>query len=471
MDFNVEAEDVDNYFNDDNYSERRRKRKRQIQYIAAVSAIITALMTIPLEPPRIGNCRNLRGEALLYARSWDDDMFRRQFRLCREDFGNLLVLISPLITRDSVKATASSGSPICSELRLMITLRILAGAKYLDMIWYRVSVDHVHEYVIDCLRAINSVVDNIKVPVTDAEWRAESEKFRNVLTEKHGSMGDEMLGGICGAGDGFVVQISEPVASDLCGTPSKNYMNRKGFFALLVQAFCGAHTNFWYFEVGWPGATNDITAYKQTDLHKNSTNKLLPTSIPSWVSYVLDEAYSSVGGCHLTPFSSHQLKNAKDIIADPNRVLYFKMRTFNHTLSSQRITIERAFGQLVRRWGILWGPNSSRLSNVSLMVQCCAKLHNICVERWLIDGRRTGMSVTDNFENIPEQMNIEDAVRPDDIEIRARLNNRFEGITRRAARNDLRLVMMQMIWDTGLRVTSEDDLLGLPSVAEDVIDM
>jgi hypothetical protein len=34
-----------------------------------------------------------------------------------------------------------------SLLRLMITLRILDGAKYLDMIWYRVDVD---EYVLDC---------------------------------------------------------------------------------------------------------------------------------------------------------------------------------------------------------------------------------------------------------------------------------------------------------------------------------
>ena len=179
-------------------------------------------------------------------------MFRRQFRLCCEDFGNLLTL-------NVVKTTASSGSSICPELRLMITLRILAGAKHLDIIWYRVSVDHVQEYVVDCLKAIKSAVDNINVLKTDAEWRLESEKFRAVLTVKHGSMGDEMLDGICGAGDGFVVQISGPMRSDLDGRPSKIYMNGKGFFALLVQAFCGAHTNFWFFRVGWPGATNDIT--------------------------------------------------------------------------------------------------------------------------------------------------------------------------------------------------------------------
>ena len=458
----------DEYCDADEKSVRHRQKIRKFtESVAAIAAAtLLAISTIPLEPPRIGNCRNTRLEALQYVRSWDDDMFRRQFRLCREDFGNLLTLIAPLIARNEVKAIASSGSSISPELRLMITLRILAGAKHLDMIWYRVSVDHVQEYVEDCLKAINSVVDNINVPKTDAEWRIESEKFRAVLTDKHGSMGDEMLGGICGAGDGFVVQIIEPVKSDLDGRPSKIYMNRKGFFALLVQAFCGAHTNFWFFRVGWPGATNDITAYKQTALHKNSTNRSLATSIPDWVSYVLDEAYSSIGGCHLTPFTSHQLKKAF-LLDDASKTLYYKMRSFNHTLSSQRITIERAFGQLVRRWGILWGPNSARLSKVSLMVQCCAKLHNICVERWLINGRRTGLDAVDQLENIPDQMNIENADRPEDAEVAMRLTNRYVGIGTRAARCDIRTDMMNMIWDTGLRITSSEDLVGLPIIGDD----
>ena len=462
---------VDNFL--DNTSEmievdaqRRKRAKLQGTIIAVVTATILAFTNIPLEPPRIGNSRNSRPEALQYVRSWDDDMFRRQFRLCREDFGDLLSKIAPLIERNEAMARKSSGSSICPELRLMITLRILAGEKYLDMIWYRVSVDHVHEYVEDCLMAINSMVDNIRIPVTNEEWRVESEKFRAVLTAKHGSMGDEMLGGICGAGDGFVIPITEPVKADLEGRPSKNYMNRKGFFALLVQAFCGAHTNFWYFKVGWPGATNDITAYKQTELHKNSTNRLLATSIPNWVSFVLDEAYSSVGGCHLTPFTSHQLQRAF-LLPDRCKILYLKMRSFNHTLSSQRITIERAFGQLVRRWGILWCANSSRLKNVSLMVQCCAKLHNVCVDRWLIEGRRGGIDVTTQLEIVPEQMNMDDLYRPDDDEVAERLTNRYTGIGIRAARCDLRVAMMEMIFGTGLRIVSAEDLIGLPSVGED----
>jgi DDE superfamily endonuclease len=234
------------------------------------------------------------------------------------------------------------------------------------------------------------------------------------------------------------VRCAEPVARDLDGKPTKNYMNRMGFFALLVQAFCGAHTNFWYFCGGWPGATNDITAYKQTSLHHNSTNKDLPTSTPKWASFLLDEAYSSVRGCHLTPHSQHQLKKAL-LLGEDRKTLYFKMRTFNHVLSSQRITIKRAFGQLVRRWGILWCANSSRLKNVSLIVQCCAKLHNVYVERWVKDGRRTGFTAYNEVEIIPEHVNVDIGTLPTDEDVANRLNNHYQGISERAANSDIGL--------------------------------
>ena len=277
-----------------------------LKRLAVLTVVTTAIMAsfIPIEPPRIGNSRNDRSHAIQYVRSWDDDMFHRQFRLCREDFGFLLRLISPLIQRNERKAVASSGSSICPELRLMITLQILAGAEYLDMIWYRVNVDYVSDIVLDCAHAINSTLKNINIPATEAEWIFETEQYRSVLRKKHGSIGDEILGGICAAGDGLVIQITEPVASDLLGKPSRNYMNRKGFFALLVQAFCGAYTKFWYFNVGWPGATNDIIAYKQTELFIAATYDL----IPPWVPFLLDEAYSSCGGRRLSPFSQSQLR-------------------------------------------------------------------------------------------------------------------------------------------------------------------
>jgi hypothetical protein len=60
------------------------KRRKLVATVAAVTiGVLTVFSTIHLEPPRIGNCKNMRPEALQYVRSWDDDMFRRQFRICR----------------------------------------------------------------------------------------------------------------------------------------------------------------------------------------------------------------------------------------------------------------------------------------------------------------------------------------------------------------------------------------------------
>ena len=79
---------------------------------------------------------------------------------------------------------------------------------------------------------------------------------------------------------------------------------------------------------------------------------------------------------HLTPYSLYQFKCAKR----NNQLLYFKMLAFNNVLSSQRITIERAFGILVRRWGILWRPIAYSLNRVGKIVRVCPMLHNICVD-------------------------------------------------------------------------------------------
>ena len=177
---------------------RDNDQQATFQRLAVLAVVTTAMMAafIPIEPLRIGNSRNDRLHALQYVRSWDDNMFRRQFRLCREDFGSVLRLISPLIQRNEKKAVASSGSSVSPELRLMITLRILAGAKYLDMIWYRVDVDHVNEIVLDCVHAINSTLNNINTPATETEWIFETEQYRSVanrLKNRYATIGSRAV--------------------------------------------------------------------------------------------------------------------------------------------------------------------------------------------------------------------------------------------------------------------------------------
>jgi hypothetical protein len=92
---------------------------------------------------RIGNVHRDGAEILIWAAELDEKMFNRQFRLCRTDFFYVLVKISDDLSKNTKNDICSSGSPITLELMLLITLRILAGASYLDMIHYRVYIDSV----------------------------------------------------------------------------------------------------------------------------------------------------------------------------------------------------------------------------------------------------------------------------------------------------------------------------------------
>jgi hypothetical protein len=63
------------------------------------------------------------------------------------------------------------------------------------------------------------------------------------------------------AGNGLVIEISQPAAKCLRGRPISIFRNRKSLWGLIVQAFCDAFTKFHVFDVKWSGGTNYIIAY------------------------------------------------------------------------------------------------------------------------------------------------------------------------------------------------------------------
>ena len=228
---------------------------------------------------------------------------------------------------------------------------------------------------------------------------------------------------------------------------SSIFRNRKGFWAIIAQGFCDAYTRFGVFDVKWPGGTNDIIAYQMADIYKRANDHLFP----SWATFVLDEAYSSCGGMHLTPFSFNQLRRAKEM----NEVQYRKMLAFNNVLSSQRITIERAFGILVRRWGILWRPIAFSLVRAAKIARVCAMLHNVCVDRWKLNKLPPYTNRCRRWPDVPEQFLVEDSM-PNDESIILRMHNNYT--TARASNNcALRHMMMEDIYDAGIVTTSDTE--------------
>ena len=106
------------------------------------------------------------------------------------------------------------------ELKLLITLRLLAGASYLDMIWYGVSVDTVHRLFIKTLKDIDKVEQDIKPPISEECCQ----KLKNGWEEKSiRKKGIDIMPGTILAGDGLVIEISGPTEKDRRGLDLAKY--------------------------------------------------------------------------------------------------------------------------------------------------------------------------------------------------------------------------------------------------------
>ncbi len=337
-----------------------------LQFLLAMRCIVSTFRkrkrNMNVKRKRRCNVHRDRAADISFINSWSDDMFRRQFRVTRADFALLEGTILEHMqingydyAKHASYAARSSGSPISLELRLYITLRILSGASYLDMIWYGVEIRSVPGLFWRTVCDMDAALDNINFPTDEPGIRQVVENWAIKRKDRHGfatNMGTAL------AVDGFVIETVKPDPKDLNGQEVSCYRNRKGVWGLISQVACDANAKIRFVQTDWPGATNDLTCFRETALFM----LLKSDNFPEWLHIVADEAYSPLsaecGWRILTPYSQHQLNSAKQkdwqnlqdwkdrMAIDANVTLakpvdeYWKMRAFNHELSSERITIE-----------------------------------------------------------------------------------------------------------------------------------
>ncbi len=306
-----------------------------------------------------------RGYAVHEMSQLSDTSFTRMFRLDRKLFYSVLLpMIKPLVepkSRGKLNAMNSSGSFISAETRLAVTLRWLAGGSHLDICFAfgigTGSFYHEDGILWRTMAAIDSVLD-LSFPLYDASVLKEtSEGFSQF---SHGRMKGCVM-----AVDGWVVKTRAPHA----GTEVENatcFRNRKGFYGLVVMAGCDHRCRFTMWSTQSPGSTNDCIAWEFTKLYRDV---IACNQLPPQYYFIGDEAFINTNN-FLTPWSGHGIGVARD--------------SFNFHLSVMRQCIERAFGILVRRWGIFWRPLSVGFERWRVVLRVCAKLHNLCIDGGIV---------------------------------------------------------------------------------------
>ena len=301
-----------------------------------------------------------RGWSIEAMEMLEDHEFTRMFRLNRQAFNDLLQKITLIMPeKDEKKAISSSGSVIKNKVKLAITLRWLAGASYLDLSFgFAVSRSTIFNndrgILWPTIRAINEAV-RLTYPTDIEEIQRISEEFAD---KTHG-----IFDNIAGAIDGLVIKTRQPFIDECQGNPVA-FRNRKGTFGILALGVADIRGKFLSFSCNWSGSTHDSYAYadsKLYDMFENNFNNLIPEQF-----YLIgDEAFTNTNRM-LSPWAGRNLDAYKD--------------SFNYHLSSCRQCIERAFGMLVKRWGILWRKLTCSFDKWPLVAMVCARLHNICID-------------------------------------------------------------------------------------------
>ena len=312
---------------------------------------------------RDGNVARDRAAMLNEINGLPDYVFRSMFRVNRETFEEILTKIdSKMPVMDVAYAQRNvegcRGMPLTNRVKLLATLRFLAGGMKWDICmafkigfgsFFATNLSGVVWPTCDAIDASYSIGLD---PNNHDELKKMAEEFSHISLYSA-----EVFSKVVMAMDGWVMQTRKPYDSEVINVQS--YMNRKGFWGMVVLAGCDARTRFTMWNCKNTGSCNDCNAWDVSAFRESLD------LFPKWIQILGDEAFTCTNQV-LVPWSGQGIGKAKD--------------SFNYHLSVRRQVIERAFGILMKRWGVFSRPVVVAHKHWAKLATVCAKLHNVCID-------------------------------------------------------------------------------------------
>ncbi|KAL0416869.1 UNVERIFIED_CONTAM: hypothetical protein Slati_3518800 [Sesamum latifolium] len=176
-----------------------------------------------------------------------------------------------------------------------------------------------------------------------------------------GGSGSRSPTSFAGALDGTFIDVRVPEHE------KGRYRTRKGQVAVNVLGVCNANMQFIFVLSGWEGSVADGRVLRD-DIHRPNGLR-----VPIRNYYLCDNGYANADG-FLTPYRGvrYHLKEWGRGAGGPQN----KEELFNLKYSSARNVIERTFGLLKIRWGILHSQSFYPIHVQSKIIIACCLLHN-----------------------------------------------------------------------------------------------
>ena len=218
--------------------------------------------------------------------------FRRYFRMSRECFDLLCRAIKRNVGEGAFKSeeflrelqfrrpnsvsearmmglvqghSVYTGGIICGEVKLAITLRILAGGSYLDL-GLIFGTGSTYPYAIFRHVIFQWICDDKLVNISGIDFCKDEDRM-NAVARDFADGSQHLFSGCIGAVDGWIVKIRKPRKSDGVLNP-KSFYSRKGFYGLSVQAIVDKKKCVLFRSIESRGAEHDSTAFKRTGLYQ-----------------------------------------------------------------------------------------------------------------------------------------------------------------------------------------------------------
>uniref|UniRef100_A0A8C3HCJ4 DDE Tnp4 domain-containing protein n=1 Tax=Chrysemys picta bellii TaxID=8478 RepID=A0A8C3HCJ4_CHRPI len=181
-----------------------------------------------------------------------------------------------------------------------------------------------------------------------------------VIVDGFAAMGFPNCGG---AIDGTHIPILAPEHQ---GT---QYINRKGYFSMVLQAPVDHKGRFTNINMGWPGRVHDARVFRNTNLFKwlqqgtyFPDQKITIGDVEMPIVILGDPAYP------LMPWLMKPYTGSLDR----------SQKLFNYRLSKCRMVVECALGRLKGHWRSLLTRSDLSQTNSPIVISACCVLHNLC---------------------------------------------------------------------------------------------
>jgi hypothetical protein len=258
----------------------------------------------------------------------------------------------------------TSGGYISGEVKVALTLRILAGGSYLDIaLIFRCGSSYVTPIFHDVLR--NWICNDRVIKIPNEEYFRDIEAMKQTANKFSNGRSRGIINGVIGSIDGWLVKIKKPSKTDVENSnDAAGYFSRKGFYAINCQVIVDRDKRVLWRSIKARGGEHDSTAFKSTTLYEQlleDRNILLENLL-----YIIGDSAYALCSFLIKPFD--------------NVRPYSDLDSFNYYLSSSRIYVECCFGEVSSRWGIFWKPLAYSLADNVTVIDSALRLHNFVVD-------------------------------------------------------------------------------------------